>query len=83
VSIGEDAVHVALTFFAKWKQEFLVPVSSPDSVVLSSFGEYLIVAPFDRKTKAVERSFSILKKGEDPKLLLRWELVGPLRLKSK
>jgi len=69
-------------FFAMWKQEFLVPASSPDWVVLSSFGENMIVAPFDRKTKVVERSFSIIKKGEDPKLLLRWEVVGPLRLKK-
>jgi hypothetical protein len=43
----------------------------------------MIVAPFDGKTKVVERSFSILKKGEDPKPLLRWEVVDPLQLKSK
>ena len=70
-------------FDAMWKKEFLVPASSPDSVVLSSFGDNVLVAPFDRKTKQVERSFSILKKGEDPKLLLRWEVVGPLQPKSK
>jgi hypothetical protein len=69
-------------FGAMWKQEFLVPASTPDSVVLSSFGENMIVAPFDRKTKVVERSFSMLKKGEDPKLILRWEVVGPLQLKK-
>jgi len=70
-------------FSAMWKREFLVPASSPDSVVLISFGENMIVAPFDRKTKVVERGFSIIKKGEDPKLLLRWEVVGPLQLKGK
>ncbi len=68
---------------AMWKQEFLVPASSPNCVVLISFGENMIVAPFDRQTKMVERSFSIVKKGEDPKLLLRWEVVGPLQLKKK
>jgi len=66
-----------------WKREFLVPAPPPDTVVLSSFGETMIIAPFDRKTREVERSFSILKKGEDPKLLLRWEVVGPLQLKTQ
>lgn len=70
-------------FDAMWHQNFLVPASSPDNVVLSSFGESMIVAPFDRKTKEVERSFLILRKGEDPKLLLRWELIGPLKLKNQ
>ncbi len=70
-------------FGAMWKQEFLVPASSPDCVVLISYGENMIVAPFDRKTKEVERSFSILKKGEDPKLLLSWEKVGPLQVKTQ
>jgi hypothetical protein len=74
-----SASHSAGRFEAMWKREFLVPVSSPDTVVLSSYGDMLIVAPFDRKTKSVERSFSMLKKGEDPKLLLRWEVVGPLQ----
>lgn len=69
-------------FSAMWKQEFLIPSSCLNCVVLSSFGENLIVAPFDRKTKLVERSFSIIKKGEDPKLVLSWEVVGPLQLKT-
>jgi len=78
LSVSNDAGR----FGAMWKQEFLVPASSPDSVVLTSYGENMIVAPFDRKTKVVERSFSILKKGEDPRLLLRWEVIGPLQLKK-
>lgn len=67
---------------AMFQQEYLVPASSPETVVLTSFGDNLIIAAFDRKTKEVDRSFSILKKGEDPKLVLRWERIGPLHLKS-
>jgi hypothetical protein len=76
-----SAAQNAGRFEAMWKKEFLVPASRPESVILSTFGDNMIVAPFDRKTKEVERSFSILKKGEDPNLLLRWEMVGPLQVR--
>jgi len=69
-------------FNAMHQQEFLVPSSSRDSVVLCAFGDSMIVAPFDRKSKEVTRSFSLVKKGEDSRLLLSWEIVGPLRLKE-
>jgi hypothetical protein len=94
--IGSRAATVALwTWFslsisysggrweAMWHTDYLIPASSPDNVVLSSFGDNMIVAPFDRKTKEVERSFMILKKAEDSTLLLRWEAVGPLHLKDQ
>jgi hypothetical protein len=69
-------------FYAMTQRSFLVPSGAPSSVVISSFGDTLVVAPFDRTTHEVDRSFFILKKGEDPKLLLRWEFIGPLHLKS-
>jgi hypothetical protein len=63
------------------QRNYLVPASAPTTVVLSYFGEKLVVAPFDRSTKEVERSFWVIKTGEDPKRLLRWESVGPLHPK--
>lgn len=65
------------------QRDYLVPASAPTTVVLSHFGETLVVAPFDRSTKEVEPSFWIIKIGEDPKLLLRWESVGPLHPKPE
>jgi hypothetical protein len=65
------------------QRDYLVPASAPTTVVLSHFGERLIVAPFDRSTKEVEPSFWVIKTGEDPKLLLRWERVGPLHPKPE
>ncbi len=69
-------------FQAMWKTEFLVPSSAPGNVVLCTYGDYLVVAPFDKQTREVERSFSLLKKGDDPKLLLQLQAVGPLRVKD-
>jgi hypothetical protein len=66
---------------ASRQRDYLVPASAPTTVVLSYFGERLVVAPFDRSTKEVEPSFWVIKTGEDPKLLLRWESVGPLHSK--
>lgn len=77
------ATHSYGRFEAMWKKDFLVPSTSHDSVVLSSLGDTMIVAPMNRKTKEVERGFWIVKKGEDPKLLLNWEEVGPLQLKGR
>lgn len=65
------------------QRDYLVPASAPTTVVLSYFGEKLVVAPFDRSTKEVEPSFWVIKIGEDPKLLLRWESVGPLHPKPE
>lgn len=65
------------------QRDYLVPDSAPTTVVLSHFGETLVVALFDRSTKEVEPSFWVIKTGEDPKLLLRWESVGPLHPKPE
>jgi hypothetical protein len=53
------------------QRDYLVPASAPTTVVLSHFGETLVVAPFNRSTKEVEPSFWVIKIGEDPKLLPR------------
>lgn len=59
----------------------MVPASAPGSVVLCTYGDYVILAPFDKQTKEVARAISILKKGDDPRLLLQLERIGPLHLK--
>lgn len=79
LTISHDAGRAAAMF----QRQYLVPVLTSDTVVLTSFGDNLIVAAFDRKTKEVDRSFSILKKAEDPKQVLRWETIGPLQLKPE
>ena len=53
---------------ATTQRDYLVPASAPTTVVLSTFGETLVVAPFDRSTKEIEPSFWVIKTGEDPKL---------------
>jgi hypothetical protein len=68
-------------YVAARQRDYLVPASAPTTVVLSYFGETLVVAPFNRSTKEVEQSFWVVKIGEDPKLLLHWESVGPLHPK--
>src|SRR5260370_23415953 len=45
------AAQSAGRFEAMWKTEFLVPSSAPGSVVLCTSGDYLILSPFDNKTK--------------------------------
>lgn len=78
LTISSDAGH----FEAMWKTDFLIPSSEPAHVVVSTYGDYIIVAPFDKQTKEIERSFSLLKKGDDPKILFQWQSVGPLHMKA-
>jgi hypothetical protein len=77
-TVSSDAGH----FEAMWKKEFLIPASAPANVVVSTYGDYLVVAPFDKQTKEIERSFFLVKKGDDPKFVLEWQSVGPLHMKA-
>lgn len=77
------AAQNAGRFEAMWKKEFLVPASRPESVVLCAYGDYMILAPFDKRTGEVARSFSILKKENGDPQLLQWESVGPLHVKAE
>ena len=65
------------------QNEFLVTSSSPELVVLRIYKDKLICAPFERTTKKIQKSFIILKAGDDPKLMLRSEKVGPLTLEKQ
>lgn len=59
--------------------EFLTtkPLSSNEMVLLRAYGDDLILAPFDRTTKLVQKSFLIVKV-QDLKTPLTLEEVGPL-----
>jgi hypothetical protein len=59
---------------------YLVTSTSPQMVVLRTYGDSIICARFDRNTKEVEPSFVVLKVGDDPELTLHSEHVGPLSL---
>lgn len=63
---------------AQQQRKFLVTNTDPEMVVIRTYGENLICAPFDRNKKDVQRSFIILKITGDPKLSLRLENIGPL-----
>jgi multidrug efflux pump subunit AcrB len=65
------------------KVTFMVNKSSPEMVVLRVYGDKLICAPFDRTTKEVKRTFTILKTGDDPNLQLSLEKVGPLHVEKE
>ena len=62
------------------QKEFLVttlPSSTNEVVLLRAYGDDLIFAPFNRNTKEVQKSFTILKVA-DLKTPLTLEAVGPL-----
>ena len=61
---------------------FLVPSTSPEWVVLRIYGDKVIIAPLDRTSGGVQKSFGILKLGEDPSLVLSREKVGPLHIQE-
>lgn len=67
---------LASTMQAENQKDFLVPSTSPNSVVLRVYGDNLICAPFNNKT--VEVSFFVLKLDDEPRPLLELKRVGPL-----
>jgi len=62
------------------KQDFLIPSTNPNSVVLKIYGDNLVCAPFDAETNIVEKSFFILNVNDEPRPLLELTRIG--RLKS-
>jgi hypothetical protein len=63
------------------QEEFLVLRSDTEAVVLRHYGSNFILAPFDRETKDVQRSFFIVRGDDDPRPVFTLEDVGPLRSK--
>jgi len=62
--------------------QFLIVRASSEMAVLRVYGDKLICAPFDRTTKEVKRTFTILKMAENPSLTLSPEKVGPLHIEK-
>ncbi|UCH87343.1 MAG: hypothetical protein JSU97_02845 [Dehalococcoidia bacterium] len=60
------------------QDEFLVVRSDTEAVVLRHYGDSFILAPFDRESKQVERSFFILKDDDESQPLFTLEKIGPL-----
>lgn len=53
--------------------------SSTPQVVLRFYGDKMISAPLDLRTKAVQKSFYIHTVGQNPQLKIVWRKVGPLK----
>lgn len=62
---------------AKTRVDYLVANTRPESVVLKIYDDTIILAPFDRVSKAVFKSFTIHKVGASP-LQFTTQAVGPL-----
>jgi hypothetical protein len=63
---------------AERQTDFLVPSTHQDSVVLRIYGDNLVCAPFDIKTKEVDKTFFIIKLDDEPRPQLRLVRLGPL-----
>ncbi len=75
------AAHLLVDGDARRQTKFLIPKSQPDRVVLRHYGDLLILAKFDRKSKVVSPEFSFVALASDDiaaaTSFLREE-VGPL-----
>lgn len=58
---------------------FLVVIEPKPLVVLRIYGDRFICAPFDAKTKTVEKTLYILDTPKQDGLWLDWQQVGPLK----
>jgi len=61
---------------------FYIVNTKPECVMLYFKGEINVCSPFDRQNKVVDRSYKFIKLADSPDILIRYESVGPLRLKS-
>jgi len=64
---------------ARDQKIFLVRETTPEQVVLRIYGDKLITAPFDKQNKEVRYGyFYITKMGDEPNILIKFDVVGPL-----
>jgi len=63
---------------AKTQKDYFIPSTNQNSVVLRIYGDNLICAPFDIKTKKVEKAFFIFKISDGYNPQLKLTTVGPL-----
>jgi hypothetical protein len=59
---------------------FYIMNSNPECVILHMTSEKALCFIFDRKTKEVGKSFSVMAIGNDPNLKLLKEQIGPLKI---
>lgn len=64
---------------AQRQEEFFIPSTNQQLVVLRIYGDNLICAPLDREAKEIERNFFILEMSD---IALKPEKVGPLTVSS-
>lgn len=84
-------VLVCLVFFsyiagdakAIKQEEFLIPSTYPQAVVLRIYGENMICAPFDGEKKEIQKSFFIIRMTDEPRPMLQLQKIGPLRVKGE
>ena len=63
---------------AEMQRNFLVPSTNESSVVLRIYGDTVICAPFDIKTKEVEKTFFIIRLDDESRPEFRLYRLGPL-----
>lgn len=68
---------------ASRKERFLTLKSSPDMVVLRSYGDLLIAARFDREQKLVSNELLLIRLTEHQRAEFYNEMVGPLTTAKK
>lgn len=77
------ALFLSTMFFVGYntamrQTDFLVPSTHEDLVVLRIYGDNLICAPFDIKTREVDKTFLVIKLDDEPRPQLRLVRLGPL-----
>lgn len=80
--IGLYTVYHAGRASALNQDVFRVASTSPETVVLVVNSDWMIGAPFDRKSKEVEPSFIILEMPGEGDVEFRLEKIGPLHLRE-
>lgn len=62
------------------KEEFLIPSTYSQSVVLKTYRDYLICAQLNSDNKSIETEYFFIKLGDDPNLKLTSQKLGPLKV---
>lgn len=65
---------------AESKTDFFVTNLPESNVVLKIYGDVMIVAPFDRQKKTIQKNFQLIKLGTEKDLKLKLESIGPLTI---
>lgn len=72
--------HYLGIYHAKTKENYLIVSEDPELVVLRIYGDRMVTAAFDRKSKVVENKFVIRDISDG--LTLKMGQIGPLRIRK-